>query len=74
LGCLSQFQVLVNGALDDRATEGDLVLRQAQRRQPQNLTDLAHGQSLFRQTDSPCFKQNQIALFDVQRRSVFVPT
>jgi hypothetical protein len=24
-------------------------------------------------TDSPCFKQNQIALFNVQRRPVFVP-
>jgi len=50
LGGLGQFQILVNGALDDRATAGDLVLRQSHRRQPQDLADLAHGQSLFRQS------------------------
>ena len=46
---LCQFQVFVNGALDDRATAGDLVLRQPQCRQPQDLADLAHRQSFFRQ-------------------------
>jgi len=50
LGGLGQFQILVNSALDDRATAGDLVLRQSHRRQPQGLADLAHGQSLFRQS------------------------
>jgi hypothetical protein len=49
LGGLGQFQVFVNGALDDRATAGDLVLFQPQCRQPQDLADFTHGQSLFRQ-------------------------
>jgi hypothetical protein len=49
LGGLCQFQVFVNSALDDRATAGDLVLSQPQGRQPQDLAELAHGQSLFRQ-------------------------
>jgi hypothetical protein len=47
LGGLRQFQVLVNGALNDGATAGDLVLRQSHRRQPQNLSNFTHGQSLF---------------------------
>ena len=47
LGGLGQFQVFMNGALDDRAATGDLVLRQTECRQPQDLADLTHGQSLF---------------------------
>lgn len=53
LGGLSQFEVLVDGALDDRATAGDLVLGQPQGAESQDLADFAHGQSLFRQADSP---------------------
>ena len=49
LGGPCQFQVFVNSALDDRATAGDLVLSQPQGGQPQDLAELAHGQSLFRQ-------------------------
>jgi hypothetical protein len=47
LGGLGQFQVFMNGALDDRAATGDLVLSQTECRQPQDLADLTHGQSLF---------------------------
>ncbi len=50
LSGLGQFQIFVNGALDDRTTAGDLVLRQPQRRQSQDLADLAHGQCRFRQS------------------------
>src|ERR1700733_432692 len=46
-GRLRGRQVLVNGALRDGTTAGDLVLAQSEGMEPQNFLQLAHGQPLL---------------------------
>src|SRR5450432_4843421 len=46
-GRLRGRQVLVDGALRDGATAGDLVLAQSEGMEPQNFLQLAHGQPLL---------------------------
>ena len=70
LGGLGQFQVFVNGALDDRAAAGDLVLFQPSADSRRISRILRMDRASSGKSDPPCFKQDQITLFYVQRLSV----
>lgn len=74
LGCLGQFQVLVNGALNDGATADDLCCAKPNADSRRTSRILRMDNASSGKVILLCFKQNQIALFNVQRCTAFVPT
>src|SRR5450759_6042889 len=68
-GRLRGGQILVDGALRDGATAGDLVLAQSEGMEPQNFLQLAHGQPLLWQLGFSTYQWSPIATAALRRRS-----
>src|ERR1039457_1821508 len=66
-------QVLVDGALRDGATAGDLVLAQSEGMEPQNFLQLAHGQPLLWQLGVSTYQWSPVATAALRRHSHPMP-
>src|SRR5664279_1223429 len=72
-GRLRGRQVLMNGALGNGATAGDLVLAQSKGMEPQNFLQLAHGQPLLWQLGVSTYQWSPVATAALRRRSNLMP-
>src|SRR5580658_3177622 len=72
-GRLRGRQVLMDSALRDGATAGDLVLAQSEGMEPQNFLQFAHGQPLLWQRGVSTIQWSPVATAALRRRSNLMP-
>jgi len=70
---LGSGHVLVDGALRDGTTAGDLMLAQSKGMEPQNFFQLAHGQPLLWQLGFSTYQWSPIATTALRHRSNPMP-